>query len=35
MLVLSTLPRPIKMGFSASVDAVEFGEIASMIEAAL
>jgi hypothetical protein len=35
MLVLSTLPRPIKMGFGASVDAVDFAEIASIIEAAL
>jgi hypothetical protein len=35
MLVISTLPRPIKMGFGASVDAVEFAEVASMIEAAL
>ena len=35
MLVLSTLPRPIKMGFGASVDALEFAQMASMIEAAL
>lgn len=35
MLVISTLPRSVKMGFSATVDAVDFAEIASMIEAAL
>ena len=35
MLVVSTLPRPTKLGFSATVDAKEFCDIASMVEAAL
>lgn len=35
MLVVGTLPRPIKMGFSASFDAADFFAIAAMIEASL
>ena len=35
MLVVGSLPRPTKMGFSAAVDAKEFFEIADMVEAAL
>lgn len=35
LLVISTLPRPTKMGFSATVDAKEFFDIAQMVEAAL
>jgi len=35
MLVIGTLPRPTKMGFSAAVDAQEFLDIADMIEASL
>ncbi|HEX8844952.1 MAG TPA: hypothetical protein VF791_09930 [Pyrinomonadaceae bacterium] len=35
MLLIATLPRPTKMGFSAAVDAAEFFDIASMIEATL
>jgi len=35
MLLIGTLPRPIKMGLSATVDAADFFDIASMIEAAL
>lgn len=33
MLVIATLPRPIKMGFGASIDAKEFFEVANLIEA--
>jgi len=35
MLIVATLPRPIKMGFAAAIDAKEFFDIADMIEAAL
>ncbi len=35
VLVIATLPRPTKMGFSATVDAEEFFEIAKLVEAAL
>ncbi|MBV9209534.1 MAG: hypothetical protein JOZ52_02830 [Acidobacteria bacterium] len=35
LLVISTLPRPTKMGFSATVDAKEFFDLAGMVEAAL
>src|SRR5215471_16302853 len=35
MLVVGTLPRPTKMGFSAAIDAKDFFEIADMVEAAL
>ncbi len=35
LLIIGTLPRPIKMGFSAAVDAKEFFAIADMVEAAL
>jgi len=35
MLIVGTLPRPTKMGFSAAVDAKDFFDIAEMIEAAL
>lgn len=35
VLVIATLPRPTKMGFSATVDAEEFFEIAALVEAAL
>ncbi len=35
MLVIGTLPRPIKMGFGAAIDAKDFFDIADMIEAAL
>ncbi|HYW72525.1 MAG TPA: hypothetical protein VE961_15925 [Pyrinomonadaceae bacterium] len=35
MLVVGTLPRPTKMGFSAALDAKDFFEIADMVEAAL
>lgn len=35
MLVVNTLPRPIKMGFGATVDAKQFFELAGLIEAAL
>jgi hypothetical protein len=35
MLVIGTLPRPTKMGFSAAVDVKEFFDIADMVEAAL
>jgi hypothetical protein len=35
MLVVGTLPRPIKMGFNATIDAKDFFDIADMIEAAL
>jgi len=35
MLIVGTLPRPTKMGFSAAVDAKDFFEMADMVEAAL
>jgi len=35
MLVVGTLPRPTKMGFSAALDAGAFFDIADMVEAAL
>lgn len=35
MLLIATLPRPTKMGFSVSIDAADFFDIASMIEASL
>jgi hypothetical protein len=35
LLVLGTLPRPIKMGFGASLDAKDFFDIAALVEAAL
>jgi len=35
MLVIGTLPRPVKMGFGAAIDAKDFFEIASMIEKSL
>ena len=35
MLIIGTLPRPLKMGFSATVDAKDFFDIAEMIEKAL
>ena len=35
LLVIGTLPRPTKMGFSAAIDAKEFFDIAEMVEAAL
>lgn len=35
MLVLGTLPRTINMGFGASLDAKEFFDLATMIEATL
>lgn len=35
MLVIRTLPRPIKMGFGAAIDAKDFFDIANIIEAAL
>lgn len=35
MLIIGTLPRPIKMGFGATVEAKDFFEIAEMIEKAL
>ena len=35
LLVIGTLPRPIKMGLSATVDAKDFFDIAEMIEKAL
>jgi len=34
-LIVATLPRPTKMGFSAAVDAPQFFELAQMIEATL
>jgi hypothetical protein len=34
-LVVATLPRPTKMGFSAAVSAPEFFELAQMVEATL
>lgn len=35
MLVIGTLPRPVKMGLGAAIDARDFFDIADMIEAAL
>jgi hypothetical protein len=35
MLAIRTLPRPIKMGFGATIDAKDFFDIANMIETAL
>jgi hypothetical protein len=35
MLVVATLPRPVKMGFGAAIDARDFFDIADMVEAAL
>ena len=35
MLVIGTLPRPIKMGFGAAIDAKDFFDIADMVEALL
>ena len=35
VLVLATLPRPVKMGFGATIDAKDFFDIADMVEAAL
>ena len=35
MLILGTLPRPVKMGFGAAIDAKDFFEIADMVEASL
>jgi hypothetical protein len=35
MLVITTLPRPIKMGFGATIDAKDFFDIADMIELSL
>jgi hypothetical protein len=35
MLVITTLPRPIKMGFGAAIDAKDFFDIADMVEASL
>jgi hypothetical protein len=35
MLVIGTLPRPVKMGLGAAIDARDFFDIAEMIEAAL
>jgi hypothetical protein len=35
LLIIGTLPRPIKMGMSATVDAKDFFDIADMIEKAL
>ena len=35
MLIVATLPRPIKMGFGAAIDAKDFFDIADMVEAAL
>ena len=34
-LVVATLPRPVKMGFGAAIDAKDFFDIADMVEAAL
>jgi len=34
-LIVATLPRPVKMGFGAAIDAKDFFDIADMIEAAL
>ena len=35
MLIVGTLPRPIKMGFGAAIDAKDFFDIADMVEACL
>lgn len=35
MLIVGTLPRPIKMGFGAAIDAKDFFDIADMVEASL
>jgi hypothetical protein len=35
MLILATLPRPVKMGFSAAIDVKDFFTIADLVEAAL
>jgi hypothetical protein len=35
MLLVATLPRPIKMGFGAAIDAKDFFDIADMVESAL
>lgn len=35
LLVIGTLPRPVKMGLGAAIDAKDFFDIADMIEAAL
>ena len=35
MLIVGTLPRPVKMGFGAAIDAKDFFDIADMVEAAL
>lgn len=35
LLIVGTLPRPVKMGFGAAIDAKDFYEIADMIEASL
>ena len=35
MLIIGTLPRPVKMGFGAAIDAKDFFDIADMVEAAL
>src|SRR5207244_4812553 len=35
MLVITTLPRPVKMGFGAAIDAKDFFDIGNMVEAAL
>ncbi|HYY95646.1 MAG TPA: hypothetical protein VE713_14180, partial [Pyrinomonadaceae bacterium] len=35
LLIVGTLPRPVKMGFGAAIDAKDFFEIADMIEASL
>ena len=35
LLVVGTLPRPIKMGFGAAIDAKDFFDIAALAEASL
>jgi hypothetical protein len=35
MLIVGTLPRPVKMGFGAAIDAKDFFDIADMVEASL
>lgn len=35
MLIVGTLPRPVKMGFGAAIDAKDFFDIAAMVESAL
>ncbi len=35
LLIVATLPRPIKMGFGAAIDAKDFFDLAAMVEAAL